>query len=360
MSKIIFLSLLLITSLIQLANAQHDHHHDHSKSGSFAPIGVMGDHLMSEGEWMVSLRHMQMNMSGNLQGDRSITDEEIVTTIPNRFSAMPNMPPTLRIVPNDMSMKMEMLGLMYAPSDNLTLMAMLNFISKDMDLTTYQGMAGTNELGKFSTSTSGLGDSKITALIKLPGSGSHAWHLNVGLNVPLGSVDENGQALTPMNMQATVRLPYAMQLGTGTWDAEPGLTYKGNRGSFAWGAQLGLVIPLEKNDEGYDWGESQKLSGWLQYLLNDAVSTSLRYTFENKDGISGIDTNIMAPVQTADPDNYAHEISYVSLGLNFVGQEAGLHGHSLGFEYYIPFDQDVDGVQMEVDNMLVFGYQYAF
>ena len=330
------------------------------RADSHAPIGVMGDHMHKSGEWMISLRTMQMNMSGNLQGSDSISDEELVTTVANRFAGMPGMPPTLRIAPDEMTMSMHMLGMMYAPTNNITLMSMLNFVKKDMDLRTYQGMMGTNELGEFSTSTSGLSDVKISALVGLAKNDIHKWHLNVGLSLPVGSQDEEGQVLTPMNMQMTMRLPYSMQVGSGTLDFEPGVTYNGKNGKVTWGAQLSGVFPLEENDEGYDLGNSQKLTAWMQYLFADAFSASLRFTQENKDSINGVDSNIMGPVQTADPDNYGGDASYLSLGFNVVGQEGGLRGQRLAFEYSIPLSQDVNGVQMETDNMLMLGYQYAF
>ena len=89
-----------------------------------APIGVMGDHMHKAGEWMLSYRFMRMNMEGNRIGNNSVSPEDIVTTVPNRFFGNPNQPPTLRVVPTQMTMNMHMFGVMYAPSDVITLMAM--------------------------------------------------------------------------------------------------------------------------------------------------------------------------------------------------------------------------------------------
>ena len=71
-------------------------------------------------EWMFSLRRMRMNMSGNKIGSDNASDAEILN-IPNT-NAM--MPPNLRVVPQHMEMDMTMLGVMYAPNTDLTLMAM--------------------------------------------------------------------------------------------------------------------------------------------------------------------------------------------------------------------------------------------
>lgn len=62
-----------------------------------------------------------------------------MASIPNVFFGLPGQPPFIRIVPTGMTMDMHMLGAMYAPSDRLTLMAMLPYIKKDMDHITFAG-----------------------------------------------------------------------------------------------------------------------------------------------------------------------------------------------------------------------------
>ena len=100
------------------------HFHFSSSADSHAPLGVMGDHMHKKGDWMVSYRFMRMDMQGNRDGTDSLSPLEIATSVPNRFSGMAGQPPTLRVVPTEMTMDMHMFGAMYAPTDNLTLMAM--------------------------------------------------------------------------------------------------------------------------------------------------------------------------------------------------------------------------------------------
>ena len=97
-----------------------------------APIGVMGDHMHKKGEVMFSYRFMRMNMAGSRIGTDPATPEEIVTTVPNRFFGNPMQPPTLRVVPLEMTMDMHMVGAMYAPTDWLTLMAMVRLWLKNL------------------------------------------------------------------------------------------------------------------------------------------------------------------------------------------------------------------------------------
>ena len=323
---------------------------------SHAPIGVMGDHVHKTGEWMVSYRYMKMDMEGNVQGSQSITPEEIVVQVRN-----PNAPPpTVRVVPTDMTTEMHMVGLMYAPTDTVTLMVMLNYIKKEMDHRTFMGMMGTNQLGEFTTQSEGVGDTKVSALWSLLQGEKHKVHLNLGVSLPTGGIDETDDVLTPMNTRPTLRLPYAMQLGSGTFDLEPGITYTGSNHRVGWGAQYVATLRLAENDEDYALGDKHQLTGWSSYRFVDSTSISLRLTYVDQDSIDGVDPLIRAPVTTANPDNYGGERLDVGVGLNIVGQVGALRGHRFAVEYGATVDQDVNGVQMEMQDMLTLGYQYAF
>ncbi|MBU2676359.1 MAG: transporter [Gammaproteobacteria bacterium] len=321
-----------------------------------APIGVMGDHLHDKGEVMFSYRFMQMSMEGNRVGSSSISADEIVTTIPNRFTDLPMMPPTLRVVPTEMIMQMHMFGVMYAPSDRVTLMAMLKVLDKSMDHTTYMGPAGTVVLGNFTTETSGLGDTRIAALIRWMEDDDHRVHATLGVSLPTGSTDETGNVLTPMNTEPTLRLPYPMQLGSGTWDLIAGLTYAGNGERWGWGSQWQSLIRTGDNDEGYTLGDEHTLTGWASYLVGPRISLSGRVTYIDRGNIDGIDPMIAAPVQTADPDRQGIERSDLSVGANLV-----LPGdrHRLALEFWVPLTERLAGPQLETDWQVTLGWQMA-
>ncbi len=325
-----------------------------------APIGVMGDHMHKAGEWMLSYRYMYMSMEGNRIGTDGVSPQTIATTVPNRFFGTPGQPPTLRIVPLDMRMEMHMLGGMYAPTDWLTLMVMANYIEKDMDHVTFAGAAGTTELGNFTTNTSGFGDTSVSGLIGLYDDGIHHVHLNAGLSLPTGSIEETGQILAPNGTRPTVRLPYAMQLGSGTYDLLPGLTYTGKSGQIGWGAQYTGVIRLDDNSQGYSLGDIHRLTGWASYQWEPWISNSIRLAGQTMDSIDGIDPNIVGPVQTANPDFYGGDTVELLFGVNFAGQRGWLRGQRLAFEIGLPLYRDLNGPQMETDYQFTLGYQVAF
>ncbi len=341
---------------IHVGHSDKEHIHN-----DYAPIGVMGSHMHKAGDFMFSYRAMRMNMDGNRTGTNRIGLTTIATTRANRFSSITGQPPTLRVVPTNMTMDMHMLSAMYAPSDWLTLMIMTNYLEKEMDHVTFAGVTGTNILGNFTTKSEGWGDTKITGLFQLFESNTHHLHLNMGLNIPTGAIDETGTVLAPNGAKYHLRLPYAMQLGTGTYDILPGLTYTGSKNSWSWGAQYTAEIRLEsKNSEGYAWGDKHSLSAWGNYKWAPWIATSARIIGSTQDSINGIDSEIVAPVQTADPDNYGGNILEYGIGVNLTGTKSYLKDHRLAFEITAPLYRDLNGVQLENDLTFTIGWQYSF
>lgn len=349
----VLLSSLLFMSAVY-ADDHLGHHHRGPNAHAHAPIGVMGDHVHKAGDWMFSYRFMTMEMEGNQSGTSNISPEEIVTTITNPF----NGPPTLRVVPTKMTMDMHMLGAMYAPSDKFTLMVMTNYIEREMDHITFRGPVGTTRLGTFTTKSKGFGDTKVSGLINIFSNNKHKVHLNLGVSLPTGSITKKDRVLTPIpNMpKMEARLPYAMQLGSGTYDLLPGITWQMYEGRWNVGAQYMATIRTGENDEDYTLGDEHKVTSWASYAWQRGLSTSIRLAYQDVDNIDGQDPRITAPIQTANPDNYGLERLDLFAGLNWVSHS----GHRLALEVGTPVYQDLDGPQMETDWILTAGYQFAF
>jgi hypothetical protein len=347
MSKILALSFFCLCSLPAWA--------DNSRPDDHAPIGVMGDHTHEKGEWMISLRSMGMSMQGNLDGTSSLSPETIVQTRTNAFAGMQMQPANLRVVPTKMSMQMQMLGAMYAPTDRVTLMAMTSYKDTEMDHITFMGGMGTQRLGTFTTKTSGMGDTKVSALIKMNSAVGTSLHATLGLSLPTGNIKKTDQILTPMNMRPTVRLPYPMQLGSGSYDLMGGLTYTGQHINSAWGTQWTSVLRLQDNSQDYRLGDEHQISSWASYGVGSATSLSVRLTYGYKGNVEGKDASIMAPVQTADPNNHKRERLDAGFGANWVLPS---ENYRLGLEFSIPLWQKLSGPQMETDWGVTLGLQW--
>ena len=312
--------------------------HDDWTSGrpdGHAPIGVMGDHLHSEGEWMVSVRVMRMHMDGMQNNGNDLSPADVFAQ-------------GFAVTPTEMDMDMIMLGGMYAPSDNLTLMAMIPYLSFSMDHVTGMG-------GSFTTESEGLGDVVLSGMYGVADHAGQRVHLNLGLSLPTGSVDERDD--TPA--MANAKLPYPMQLGTGTFDLLPGITYLGQDGDWSWGAQQQFRFHLGENDEGYKQGNRFEVTGWVARRLGN-VSVSGRLRHAHWENFHGSDPDLNpAMVPTADPDLRGGDRLDALFGLNAYLQDGPLAGHRFAFEFGVPVYQDLDGPQLETDWILTLGWQLA-
>ena len=356
--------------------------HDHTRVDSHAPIGVMGDHLMAAGEWMVSYRFMNMHMDGMRSGTDDITSDEIAL-MPNALGGedmrmgdfadgsprIMTVPGTYRIAPLEMDMRMHMLGMMYGFSRDITGVVMLNYLEKEMTSLTYQGMAGTTQVGTFTGKTSGIGDTKVSALIRLGDSAEHDLHFNAGISLPTGSITEGGSVLPPFSgMMGTLpgelveidRLAYNMQLGSGTVDLEPGITYTANKDDLSWGGQAKATLRLYDNKEDYRLGNVFEGTAWVAQRWQQWVSTSARITAKSEGSIKGRDIVITGGNPLSDPANSGRDEVDLLLGVNLLGTSGWAKGQRLALEVGAPVYEKVDGVQMSKEWTATLGWQTAF
>jgi len=318
--------------LAELGPTGHQHHHH----GAHEPIGVMGGHIHAAGDWMLSYRYMRMDMEGNRSGTDNVSTAEVLADY--------------LVAPLEMTMDMHMLGAMYAPTDKLTLIAMVPFLDIRMRHVTRMGM-------RFSTEAKGLGDVKLSGLYSLHSSDIHKVFLNAGISLPTGDIDRRDD--TPAG--ANQKLPYPMQLGSGTWDLLPGITYTGAIGPWSWGSQALATIRLGENDHDYTLGDRLEVAGWVGHRLGSSSNLTLRLDGQTWGNIDGADPDLNPMmVPTADPDLRGATRLDLLAGLDWMFHSGALAGHRLAIEGGIPFYQDLDGPQLETDLILTAGWQYMW
>ena len=334
MKSFLCLLLILLNALSIFAQTSH---WTSGRPDGHSPIGVMGDHRHGAGEWMVSYRYMRMAMQDNLDGTRKLATDQAIFA---RYM----------VAPQQMTMTMHMVGVMHAPTDRLTLMVMASLLTNEMNLRTRMGV-------NFTTVGQGFGDTHISALYGLFNQNQQSMHVNLGVSIPTGSINERDA--TPM--EANAPLPYPMQTGSGTWDVLPGITYLGQTERISWGAQLSGVVRLGENKRGYTWGNAFQATGWMAYRWSNWWSTSLRLAGSSTAMISGRDQALKPMmVPTADTNNSGGQRIDGLLGINFYVAEGFLYNHRLAAEFGLPLYQHLNGPQMAVQSVLTLGWQWAF
>jgi len=276
-----------------------------------------------------------MHMQGNYDGTNAISDAAVLSS------------PSYMVTPTDMNMEMHMFGLMYAPTDRVTLMAMMSYVEMSMNHLTMSGM-------NFRTQSSGVGDSSISALINLWEDETSSMHAGLGLLLPTAKTDAR-DFIPPMG--AVGRLPYPMQLGAGSWGIKPSITWNSHQEGWSYGAQASLKVQLNDNDEDYRLGNRFNFTTWIAKSVGEHVSFSLRANFVDLGNIHGRDLLIMGPVPTADPNLRGGSQLELSFGVNFFETQSGLRA---AFELGKTIWRDLEGPQLSNDYSFTAGLQYAW
>tara|TARA_B100000029_G_scaffold132543_1_gene126452 strand:+ start:8857 stop:9897 length:1041 start_codon:yes stop_codon:yes gene_type:complete len=314
---------------------------------SHAPIGIMGDHAHKKGELMFSYRYMHMEMSDLQDASHDITRTDAVSS--NGSYKFMN-------APIKMHSNMHMFGGMYGINDNLTGMIMVPFLNKKMQVRQRAG-----DMNRFTVASRGLGDIKLTALYSLKDNYNSKWLLNFGLNLPTGETNAKDVMVMMSGMHMHSTLGYGMQLGSGTYDPilKIGYIKKWDKASIGW--QTSGVWRFYQNQDNYHLGDEYEGTLYGAYVLNDWISFSGRIKGEWKRKISGAHAHhtnmLMSPAFSKDQGN--RKINLLG-GINFIVPKGELKGQRLALEYSVPIYQYYDGLQMKSDQMITFGWQYAF
>ena len=311
----------------------------HCGSKIKAPISVMGSHTHGKDGWMVSYRYMNMQMKDLRQGTDDVSNSD-------------GHDAGYMMIPLEMSMDMHMVGVMYTPSDKLTLMSMFNFIGNSMDMQMRMMNGMTSES---SMSSSSFGDVKISGIYSFQKSMKKSLHGQLGFSLPTGSI--NQKDVGAMSNGNEVILPYPMQIGSGTFDTDFAITYVGNRSTFSWGHQLKTTLRFGENSNDYRLGNQYGLDNWLAVKLVDWLSVSGRVEGLIIDKISGANPDLN-PMMSLTADT-------VNSGGTFVNGGIGLNSYlfdslQVAVEYELPLHQDLNGIQLKQQNAIMLGATYGF
>jgi hypothetical protein len=249
---------------------------------------------------------------------------------------------------------MHMFGFMYAPTDWVTLAAMIPWVELEMDHINAMGI-------RFTTKSDGIGDLALSGLFRLFENETHHTHLNLGLSFPTGGIGHKDEVPVPTMGFQTRRLPYPMQVGSGTWDLITGITYTGAIDWLSWGAQVMGKTRTGENRHDYRLGHRAETTAWGAVPLTRWLSLSGRFLYRYNGNIHGADNGLNpAVIPTADPDlRRGHAIELLG-GLSFTVPLDRFGDHRLAFEGGAPVYQNLDGPQLETDWRITVGWQLTF
>lgn len=287
------------------------------------------------GKWMLGYQFMFEEMGGNLVGANRVSNSEVL----GRFFA----------TPTDMTMQMNMAMVMYAPTDKLTLMAMLPYIRKNMNHITVDG-------ARFAERAEGLGDIELRGMFsvydyEMKGR-RHRLLLSGGVGLPTGAIDAK---------MGDMRLEYPMQIGSGTFSMLPGITYLGQSSEWGWAADFHSTVRFGRNDNGYRLGNRYQSSVSIARQLPNSMSLSAGARGVQWENIHGSDSLLdPADEPTKDPHLQGGKRLSALLGINFHPENGLLKGQHFHVQGEIPVAQSLDGPQLQRSWVIRAGWQREF
>jgi len=287
------------------------------------PVGVKGGKNMMPKKLMFGYKFGTMDMDCCKNGTNSISNNDI-----QGFG--------YSMAPIDMSMDMHMFSAMYAVNGKFSIMAMLPYIEKKMEMKKLTGMMA----GKLhSTSSRGIGDLSIAGLYKL----SDKSNFKLALSIPTGEFDEKDH-----NMSGVLKtLPYPMQLGSGTYDITLGYSFQEVLEDWSYGFQVNALKRIDYNSEGWKLGDRRELSVWLAKPVSKSFSVSFGLDVEHQENIGGKSANRSNTTHLTWAEyNHSHLRVSSNIGVNYKFPKSKSR---IGIQCGTPIYRDVNGPQMEPD-----------
>lgn len=184
-------------------------------------------------------------------------------------------------------------------------------------------------------------------------------HASLGLSAPSGKTDIELRRVARADGGA---IHFGMQLGSGTWDFVPSLTYTGEHDRWSWGMQVSGIKRMEKqNNSGYRLGDAFQATAWSGLDLSRWLTASVRGVYTAQDHIHG-DFNMFntrtGPMDF--PRSYGGQFWNIGVGVNVNVPGGRFAGNHLGFEWLQPVHTDVNGFQLAPKGALAASWSYIF
>ena len=333
---------------------EHQNHHQHSMAHMASPAGVQFNHLLSEDQSMIGYRYMFHIEGGDvMRGSQPLNNQQIFLSGCSSNNCL--------YAPAEHAMHMHMFDIMYAPTDWMTLMLMPQLVDMSMTLdplvdnaSSYGGGHSHGGNGPVSHSSGGLADTGLYSLFKLYADKEKQLILSIGGTAPTGNIQQF--------MSDGSLLHYGMQLGSGTWDLKPSLSFTQNLQDFMFGAQVTGTQRLQSaNSDGYRLGNQVQSSSWLSYNYANFLYPSVRILYTHQEQLTGTSKGLSSKTSPVDyVQNYGGDFWDIGFGVGTAIDKGILKGQHFSVEWLQPLASHFNGTQLDRIGALNVNWSYNF
>jgi hypothetical protein len=190
----------------------------------------------------------------------------------------------------DTTLFMQLMSVQYQVSPDWTLLVLGTHMENYVE---------TNMFGMtFRDKTVGFGDVLVDLIRPLYLGSSFMLFGDIGLSLPTGSIQKKNASNPALNYA------YNMQPGSGTWDAQAGLTGLYLQPIFQAGAHLSTFQRSGRNENGYRLGALYKADAWLDVPVGWGLVPRVVGYYKHKNAIDGQDKTLG---RTALTEFYHHD-----------------------------------------------------
>lgn len=318
------------------------------------------------GRWHFRYSYIRKKFNGYRDGTHQVSNEAVLFR-PGEVRTKRNFP----VLPTEIIQEAHTADVSFDVTNALAVSLVIPYLRQSTDhISIVPGF------DKFNISSSGIGDLSLSTSYALWRAERQAVRVSAGMSFPTGSIHERGD--TP-RAPGNQRLPYTMQLGSGTYDVLGSLHYNGYFqpfpwvGPLSWGGQLFGKIRTGKNSRGYRLGDMLILSTWLQAKPFSWLEPSVKLVTQFWGRIDGQDGALLVPgpfpfpAPVTNPNFFGGTKISILAGVrlswptgflkdSFIARL--LRQHSIEIEVGPPIYQSLNGPQPEEDLWLSLSWQW--
>ncbi len=276
-------------------------------------MSIMKGDVPRKGTWTLSYDYGYRELQGLRDGTSPVSNASVLTTYQN--------------TPLWIHKQRHSLSVLYGTTEKLAFSASLPYVVQRMKI---QDTAGLQS----EFLSSGIGDLLFSANYALTQQPPHQLTVNLGLSVPTGSINQKSG--------------YPMQLGSGSYDLVPTLTYIGDFDPWGWAIQASGKLPTKKNSNEYRLGNEWQGTVMVMRAWNEWFTNLLFITAEWNGRVHGSDPLMnTTSVPTSDPAAQGGRKVTAHLDFNFfIDRETG-SDHLLSIGFTSPIHQSLNGPQLK-------------
>lgn len=249
--------------------------------------------------WSFSYTYRKLRSRGYRSGTTDFTFDEVLFS-PGEVRTSLNYP----VVPTIICQDVHAISAGYALSDKTSINVIVPYIRQATEhISSVPGFAD------FVLKSEGIGDIGVRASHRKRLSERSALTLTLGARLPIGSIDKTGD--TPRNGTGTLeRLPYTMQIGSGTLDFTGAANFSKRSEDFNFGINTNVTFRTGKNDNDYRLGNNYGAAAWTQYSKHHWFQPGVKLSVRAIEKINGADVSLMVPgafpfpAGITNPENY--------------------------------------------------------